>query len=75
MSGKMCKSVIILKSGFRREKIVWVVYEKEEINNMNIPVLLKKEMKDSLRVHTENNLESRIKFILKVNNFFCAANF
>ena len=42
---------------------------------MNIPVLLKKEMKDSMRVHTENNLESRIKFILKVNNFFFAANF
>ena len=69
MSGKMCKSVIILKSGFRREKIVWVVYEKEEINDMNIPVFLKNEMKDSLRLHVENSLESRIKFILKVKYF------
>ena len=41
---------------------------------MNIPVLLKKEMKDSMRVHTENNLESRIKFILKVSKqlFLCS---
>ena len=69
MSGKMCKRVFILKSGFRREKIVWVVYEKEQINDMNIPVFLKNEMKDSLRLHVENSLESRIKFILKVKYF------
>ena len=35
---------------------------------MNIPVFLKNEMKDSLRLHVENSLESRIKFILKVND-------
>lgn len=33
---------------------------------MKIPSFLKNEMRYSLRLHMENNLEMRIKFILKV---------
>lgn len=46
--------------------MIWVVYDKEELRDMKIPRFLNTEMKHSLRLHMENNLEMRIKFILKV---------
>ena len=46
-----------------------MVYDKEELSGMKIPRFLHTEMKHSLRLHMENNLEMRIKFILKVKEF------
>ena len=49
------------------ENPVWVVYEPGEIGNMKIPESLQTFMSKSIRFHVEQELEMRIRFILKVS--------
>ena len=49
------------------ENPVWVVYEPGEIGKMKIPESLQTIMSKSIRFHVEQELEMRIRFILKVS--------
>ena len=55
---------------FDKRKTVWLVYGSEKTGNIQLPSSLTKILNSVLRIHVEENLEMRIRFILQVENIF-----
>ena len=51
---------------FDNSKTLWVIFEPEKCKDLKIPIELETVMGQSVRIHSEDELEARIRFILQV---------
>ena len=51
---------------FDNSKTLWVIFEPEKCKDVKIPIELETVMGQSVRIHSEDELEARIRFILQV---------